>query len=97
VCAQAALGSSIAASLALLSQSGGKVVVFGSCLPKIGLGMLCELFEPHFGIAITHQLWQRKERTSVQYITPKMNPPYSNHEKLYGGKWRKSVLIAVLA
>jgi len=40
VCAQAALGSAIAASLALLSQSGGKVVGFGTCLPKIGLGML---------------------------------------------------------
>jgi Sec23/Sec24 trunk domain len=43
VCAQAALGSSIAASLALLSQTGGKVVLFGSCLPKIGLGMICKL------------------------------------------------------
>ncbi|KAG8810772.1 COPII coat Sec23p-Sfb3p heterodimer component, partial [Serendipita sp. 399] len=43
VCAQAAMGSSIAASLALLSQIGGKVVVFGTCLPKIGLGALSML------------------------------------------------------
>ncbi|KAG8873918.1 COPII coat Sec23p-Sfb3p heterodimer component [Serendipita sp. 405] len=42
VCAQAAMGSSIAASLALLSQTGGKVVIFGTCLPKIGLGMLAD-------------------------------------------------------
>ncbi|KIM22278.1 hypothetical protein M408DRAFT_332978 [Serendipita vermifera MAFF 305830] len=42
VCAQAALGSSIAAALSLLSQSGGQVVVFGTCLPKIGLGMLTD-------------------------------------------------------
>jgi protein transport protein SEC24 len=42
VCAQAALGSSIAASLSLLSQTGGQVVIFASCLPKIGFGMLCK-------------------------------------------------------
>jgi hypothetical protein len=40
--AQAALGSSVAASLSLLSQTGGQVVIFASCLPKIGFGMLCK-------------------------------------------------------
>ncbi|CCA67291.1 related to Protein transport protein Sec24C [Serendipita indica DSM 11827] len=42
VCAQAALGSSIAASLALLSQVGGKVLIFATCMPKLGFGMLTE-------------------------------------------------------
>ncbi|PVF94239.1 hypothetical protein CPB86DRAFT_766087 [Serendipita vermifera] len=40
--AQAAMGSAIAASTALLSSVGGQVVLFGSCLPKIGYGLLTE-------------------------------------------------------
>ena len=89
VCAQAPLGSSIAASLALLSQSGGKVVVFGSCLPKIGLGMLCKLSTQGWTL-FTDQSWQRKGRTSDQCIIPKTNLLSSNHGKKYGKRWRKN-------